>query len=346
MEREGSKARELHRDFIVVDAHSDLLSDDTIYERIWKGRKGTMEEDWVPVMRKGGIDIRVVVVIESRCRIPEFALRGGLDVVSAFKKEIDESPSITQITKFEDVEKAKKDGKIGFILGMEGAEPLVNDIELLRIFYILGLRMLTLTWASRNYVGDGTHFLPRKEGKVGGITDFGVAVIKEANNLGIVIDVSHLNDPGFWDVIEFTRAPIVASHSNCRALADHPRNLTDDQIKAIIDNGGVIGMNSMGAYVSKGTPDLDHFLDHIDHIVTLGGIEHVGLGFDFIEFYLKHLSDEQRAAKFPNVAPRSLSGDEEVPNVTEGLVKRGYSDHDIELILGKNFLRVFNEVWK
>jgi len=102
----------------------------------------------------------------------------------------------------------------------------------------------------------------------------------------------------------------------------------------------------MGAYVSKETPDLDHFLDHIDHIVTLGGIEHVGLGFDFIQFYLKHLSDEQRAAKFPNVAPRSLCGDEEVPNVTEGLVKRGYSDHDIELILGKNFLRVFNEVWK
>jgi len=343
---EQQRASELHRDLIVVDAHSDLLSDDTIYERI-KGRKGTVEEDWVPVMRKGGIDIRVVVIIESRCRIPEFALRGGLDVVSAFYKEIDESPSITRITKFEDVEKAKKYGKIGFILGMEGAEPLVNDIELLRIFYILGLRMLTLTWASRNYVGDGAHFLPRKEGKVGGITDFGATVIEEANNLGIVIDVSHLNDPGFWDVIELTKAPIVASHSNCRALRDHPRSLTDSQIKALINNGGVIGVNSAGIFLDEESPDIEHFLDHVDHIVSLGGIEHVGLGFDFCEYYLKHLSDEARAAKFPKSIPvRGLCGDEEVPNVTEGLVKRGYSDYDIELILGKNFLRVFNEVWK
>jgi len=343
-QRTAKDAKELHERSILVDAHSDMLCDVTPKRK--QGRKGVIEEDWVPVMRKGGIDIRVTVIYIESTHVPELALRDGVDIAAALHKEVDESPSITQITKFEDIEKANKDGKIGLILGMEGAEPLGNDIELLRIFYILGLRMLTLTHVLRNYVADGAHFFPRKEGKPGGITDFGVKVIEEANDLGIVIDVSHLNDPGFWDTMEFTRAPVVASHSNCRALQNHPRCLTDDQIKAVINNGGVIGMNSASIFVDDKNPDLEHLLNHLDHIVELGGIKNVGLGFDFCDYVLKYL-DAEALAKLPNVAPvKDLYGDEEVPNVTEALMKRGYSNEDIELILGKNFLRVFKEVWK
>lgn len=343
-QRTAKDAKELHQRCILVDAHSDMLCDVTPKRK--QGRKAVIEEEWVPVMRKAGIDIRVAVIFVDWSHVPELALRDGLDMAAALHKEVDESPGITQITKFEDIEKAKKDGKIGLILGMEGAEPLGNDIELLRIFHILGLRMLTLTHALRNYVADGVHFFPRTEGKPGGITDFGVKVIEECNSLGIVIDVSHLNEPGFWDAIEFTKYPLVASHSNCRALQDHPRCLTDDQIKAVMGNGGVIGMNSASIFVDDKNPDLEHLLNHLDHIVELGGIEHVGLGFDFCDYVLKYL-DAETLAKLPNVAPvKGLYGDEEVPNVTEALVKRGYSDQDIELILGKNFLRVFKEVWK
>jgi len=343
-QRTANRAKELHESSIVVDAHSDMLCD--VAPKRKQGRKGVIEEDWVPAMRKGRIDIRVAVIYIESTRVPEFALKDGLDIAAALHKEVDESPSISQITKFDDIAKANRDGKIGLILGMEGAEPLGNDIELLRIFYILGLRMLTLTHVLRNYVADGAHFFPRKEGKPGGVTDFGVQVIEECNNLGIVIDVSHLNDPGFWDVMEFTKAPVVASHSNCRALQNHPRCLTDDQIKAVINNGGVIGMNSASIFVDDKNPDLEHLVNHLDHIVQLGGIEHVGLGFDFCDYVLKYLDAEARA-KLPNVAPATgLYGDEEVPNFTEALVKRGYKDDDIELILGKNFLRVFKEVWK
>ena len=343
-QRTANRAKELHESSIVVDAHSDMLCD--VAPKRKQGRKGVIEEDWVPAMRKGRIDIRVAVIYIESTRVPEFALKDGLDIAAALHKEVDESPSISQITKFDDIARANRDGKIGLILGMEGAEPLGNDIELLRIFYILGLRMLTLTHVLRNYVADGAHFFPRKEGKPGGVTDFGVQVIEECNNLGIVIDVSHLNDPGFWDVIEFTKAPVVASHSNCRALQNHPRCLTDDQIKAVINNGGVIGMNSASIFVDDKNPDLEHLVNHLDHIVQLGGIEHVGLGFDFCDYVLKYLDAEARA-KLPNVAPATgLYGDEEVPNFTEALVKRGYKDDDIELILGKNFLRVFKEVWK
>ncbi len=343
-QRTETDVEEFHKRCILVDAHSDMLLD--VSPKRKEGRKGVIEEDWVPVMRKAGIDIRVAVIYIESNRVPEFALKDGLDIAAGFHKEVDESPSITQITKFEDIERAKGDGKIGLILGMEGAEPLGNDLELLRIFYILGLRMLTLTHVLRNYVGDGAHFFPQKEGTVGGITDFGVKVIEEANNLGIVIDVSHLNDPGFWDVMELAKTPVVASHSNCRALQNHPRCLTDDQIKAMMDTGGVIGMNSASIFVDDENPDLDHLLNHLDHIVKLGGIRNVGIGFDFCDYALKYLDAESRA-KLPNVAPvKDLYGDEEVPNFTRALVKRGYTDEEIELILGKNFLRIFKEVWK
>ncbi|GAH79167.1 unnamed protein product, partial [marine sediment metagenome] len=155
---------------------------------------------------------------------------------------------------------------------------------------------------------------------VGGITDFGVKVIEEANNLGIVVDVSHLNDPGFWDAMQFTKAPVVASHSNCRALQNHPRCLTDDQIKAVIDNGGVIGMNTASIFVDDENPDLERLLNHLDHIVELGGINNVGLGFDFFHYMLKYL-DAESLAKLPSCSLlKGLEGDEEVPNVTEALI--------------------------
>jgi len=348
MDQRNENAKELHNRCNVVDAHSDLLACDVLWQHRL-GRKGVMEKDWVPKMKKGGIDTRLTTIFHEPEYVPELALKNGLDMAVVWNEEFDESPSIARITKFEDIEKAKKDGKIGLILGMEGAEPLGNDINLLRVFYTLGLRLLTLTHALRNYVGDGAHFLPQKEGNVGGITDFGVKVIEECNSLGIVIDVSHLNDPGFWDVMKFSKAPVVASHSNCRALANHPRNLTDDQIKAIIDKDGVIGMNCYSAFVDDENIDLEHYLNHVDHIVKLGGIRNVGLGFDFTDYTFKYYmyTAEDVQEQLPNdAAVKGLAGDEEVPNVTEGLMKRGYSDEEIELILGKNFLRVFKEVWK
>ena len=348
MDQRNKGAKELHNRCNVVDAHSDLLACDVLWQHRL-GRKGVMEKDWVPKMQKGGIDTRVTVIFHEPEYVPELTLKSGLDMAVVWNEEFDESPSIARITKFEDIEKTKKDGKIGLILGMEGAEPLGNDINLLSVFYTLGLRLLTLTHELRNYVGDGAHFLPQKEGNIGGITDFGVKVIEKCNNLGVVIDVSHLNDPGFWDVIKFSKAPIVASHSNCRALTNHPRNLTDDQIKAIVDKDGVIGMNCYSVFVDDENIDLEHYLNHVDHIVELGGIRNVGLGFDFTDYAFKYYmyTAEDVQEQLPNdAALKGLAGDEEVPNVTEGLMKRGYSDEEIELILGKNFLRVFKEVWK
>ena len=342
---------EMHGGLLVLDAHSDMLND-ILLQRA-RGRKNVIDEDWLPYMKKGGIDARVVATFSGKMYLPELALRRGLDLVAALYEEIDESSSLMLCTSVGDIRKAKENEKIGFILGMEGVEPLGRDIQLLRIFYALGLRVLGLTHAARNYAGDGAFFFPPpKIGKIGGLSDFGIRLVEEASRLGIVIDVSHLNEPGFWDVMENTQAPVIASHSNCRALFDHPRNLEDEQIKAIAERGGVVGINSLAMFVNQRGEDatIYQLLDHLDYIVNVGGVESAGLGFDFCDYLSKYMSEDEKEdekARLGYTGPvQGLFGDKDVPRVTEELVKRGYKDEDIRLILGDNFLRVFEQVWK
>lgn len=343
---------EMHNQSLLVDAHSDLLLD--VLAKRAAGRKHVIDEDWLPGMREGGIDVKVAAMYLDLGYVPEMALRRALDLVAVLYEEIDESSSLMLCTTIDDVKRAKQDGKTGFILGLEGAEPLGRDIRLLRIFYVLGLRVLGLTHAHRNYAGDGAFFLPTKTGQVGGLSDFGVRLVEEANELGVVIDVSHLNIPGFWDVMENTKVPVIASHSNCRALFDHPRGLWDDQIKAIAENNGVIGINAAAVLVGEEeNRTFARLIDHLDHIVNVGGVNSAGLGFDFSDCVDKYLSEEDKARMIGPIdrsgggtALLGFSEDAEVTKVTEELVKRGYKDNDIELILGKNFLRVFEATWK
>lgn len=336
---------EMHDRFLVLDAHSDMLND--VLPKHVLGRRNVIDKDWLPGMKRGGIDTRVVAIYSDITYVPEMALRRALDLVSVLHEEINQSSSLALCITSDDIKQAKDNGKIGFILGMEGAEPLGRDIRLLRIFYIVGLRVLGLTHTLRNYAGDPAFISPTITGKTGGISDFGLELVQEANKLGIVIDVSHLNDPGFWDVIENTKAPIIASHSNCRSLFDHPRCLSDSQIKAIEKTNGVIGINA-AAILVNGREDatLSQLLDHLDHMVNVGGVKSVGLGFDFCDYLLEYSSEDERA-RLPYIGPvQGLSGDTDVPKIADCLCKRGYSEEDIELILGKNFLRVFEDVLK
>ncbi|WP_306298993.1 dipeptidase [Bacillus sp. OV166] len=178
--------------------------------------------------------------------LPEMGLRKALNQVSALYEEVQESPDKLMICKNrDDMILAQQSGKIGFLLSLEGAEPIGTDLSLLRVFYELGVRNLGLVWSRSNAVGYGSHFSPIDQGTKGGITHFGVKVIEEAEKLGMMIDVSHLNDEGFWDVIEMSKKPIIASHSNSRVLSNTMRNLTDEQMKAIASKGGVIGVNAV-----------------------------------------------------------------------------------------------------
>jgi len=216
-----------------------------------------------------------------------------------------------------------------------------NDLQLLRIFYELGVRGLGLVWSRRNYVGDGAFFKRVRDGRRGGLTPFGVDLIEKAEELGMVIDVSHLNDEGFWDVMEIAARPVVASHSNCRALAGTMRNLDDAQIAAIAENGGVIGMNSVNLFIRDNKPDvtMSDFIDHVDHVVKIAGAGHVGIGFDLCDSFINFLQVEKAIETHDVVKTHAGLGE-----FTAALISRGYEDDEIISILGGSFLRVFSEI--
>lgn len=334
----------IHKNSTIVDGHYDLLMDVTPQRET--GRRRVVETDHLPGFTEGRVNIVVSSIFVDSTFLPEMALRKAMDQVSSLYAEIDESPDKIMLCRnYDDITRAQKQRKIGIMLSFEGIEPLYNDLSLLRVFYELGVRMVGLVWSRRNFAGDGCHFSGVREGKKGGITDFGVQLIEEAERLGMFIDVTHLNDEGFWDVMEVAKKPIIASHSNCRSIVNSMRNLTDEQIKAIAQRGGVIGMNACNIFVADRDEDgdVEHLVDHVDHIVELVGPTHVGLGFDFAEKLIKLMSVEELAA-MPRKLFDVLKGHKSIRQFTKALIERGYKDAEIEMILGANFLRIYKEL--
>ena len=245
---------------------------------------------------------------------------------------------------YTDIVAAREQGQIGILLSFEGADPLQGDINLLRIFHELGVRGVGLTWSRRNAVADGAAFMVERGGQPGGLTAFGIDLMAAAEDLDMFIDVSHLNDAGFWDVMTHCRRPVIASHSNCRAIKATPRNLTDAQIEAIAEGGGVIGVNAVNAYIGDDKPGgkglgAEELVDHIDHIVALAGIRHVGLGFDFCDGLGNYLQMPAYLESYD-----VIKGHGDLEALIHALICRGYADADIKAILGHNFLRFFKNV--
>lgn len=327
---------------LILDAHFDLLMDVAIQRA--KGRKKVIETDYLPRFKQGGVNIIIAALFVDSGFVPHMALQKALEQVSSLYAEVQESPDTLMICKNSDeMIQAQQSGKIGFLLSLEGAEPIGKDLSLLRVFYELGVRNLGLVWSRRNEVGDGSQFSPIREGKKGGITPFGIEVIEEAERLGMTIDVTHLNDEGFWDVMEISKKPIIASHSNSRVLSGTMRNLTIDQMKAIASKGGVIGVNAVNLIVAMEDENshLEQFINHIDHLVEVVGIDHVGIGLDLCEEFFKYVSPDVL-----NSMPRKpfdvIKGHQSLPELIESLLNRGYKEEQMEKILGTNFLRIFN----
>lgn len=211
------------------------------------------------------------------------------------------------------------------LLAIEGGEVLEGKLSNLRILHRLGFRSITLTWNQRNRLADG---VGERESK-GGLTTFGKEVIREMNRLGMLIDVSHLNEAGFWDVLELSSQPFVASHSCCRVLCNHPRNLWDDQLKALQVNGGVMGINFYPGFLGRGKVTADRVIEHIEHAAEVAGVDSVGLGSDFDGI---------------NKTPLGLENAALMPVISEKLLSRGWKEADVNKILGGNFLRVLAQI--
>lgn len=236
-----------------------------------------------------------------------------------------------------DIERAKKEGKVAIILGSEGGKLMEGDLNLLRIFYRLGLRELQLTWAFENQLAGNN-----------GLTNFGKDAIREMNRLGVIIDVTHIPAKAFDDVLGLTKQPVIVSHCAARAVTT---DLSDKQIRAIAGVGGVLGVHFYSAYLRKCLQDgnfarrisISDLLDQIDYMVNLVGIDHVGLGVDlFLNTGVWADFQYAQGQKEIKWAIRDLS---EMPSVTRGLVARGYSDSEVQKILGLNFLRVCKRVF-
>ncbi|OZU88387.1 hypothetical protein CIL03_12120 [Virgibacillus indicus] len=335
---------EIHNESITIDAHFDLLYDVAAQRKL--GRKQVIETDHLPNFIKGGWNVIVSSIFLDDADLPEKALRGALNQISCLYREIEESSDKIMLCKTAvDISLAKKSGKIGIMLSFEGVEPLGTDISLLCVFYELGVRMIGLTWSRRNLAGDGCSFNFSEHQMTGGLSEFGLSVIKEAEKLGMIIDVTHINDEGFMDIISHSHQPVIASHSNARVVAKTPRNLTDEQLRKIAASGGVAGINAVSIIASeteKGATT-EKLVDHIEHMVSVVGVNHVGLGLDLCDLFNKYSSSDG-TDPLSNKTFDILADHGALDELTYALLHRGFGKEDVVKIYGGNMLRVYETV--
>ncbi|MBV9437935.1 MAG: dipeptidase, partial [Acidobacteria bacterium] len=304
--------------------------------------------------------------------------RRTLDLIDAVYQQAAKHPDKMMMAfSSTDIERAHRAHKLAALMGIEGGHSIENDIRLLRDYYRLGVRYMTLTWSNTTEWADSSGDVNDTSVEHhDGLTEFGKDVVYEMNRLGMIVDISHVSDKTFFDTLLASRAPVIASHSSSRVLTNHPRNMTDDMLRAVARGGGVVMVNYYSAFVDENwrqqydaqgkerdaalaataekfkdadpvtryheldktgkewaakipRPPFDDILEHIDHIAKVAGIDHVGLGSDF--------------DGTPSM-PEGLDSAADLPKITAGLLKRGYTADQIHKVLGLNFMRVFREV--
>jgi membrane dipeptidase len=325
----------------------------------------------IPRMKEGGLDAEFFAIyVAAKYAKEGGAARRALDMIDGVYEQARRHPeSLEMAFSSDDIRRIHKSGKIAALMGIEGGHAIEDSLSALREFYRLGVRYMTLTHTNTNNWADSSGDVSNPNVKHhNGLTDFGREVVREMNRLGMMVDISHVSDKTFWDAIETSQAPVIASHSSARALTDAPRNMTDDMLKAVAKKGGVVMVNFGKGFVNtkyvKPSPEaqakmdeirnqysgdqatmraklrelqgpppqvtLDMLIDHFDHIAKVAGVDHVGIGSDF--------------DGVGGQLPEGMEDVSKLPAITYELLKRGYSDVDVKKVLGENFLRTMAEV--
>ncbi|MEY2543529.1 MAG: rane dipeptidase [Verrucomicrobiota bacterium] len=327
----------------VIDMHFDLPMD--LYEK--RALPNVLATEFLPEFETGGMGIIGAAIYIEDKYLPERGLQVALDQIARLYTEAEQSKRCLVCRSNDDIARALGSKKIGFLITMEGVEPLGDDLDLLRAFYEIGVRAIGLTHARTNAAGHGGIFAASGSSPEG-LTPFGRDLVRECQKLGIIVDLAHINPAGFKEIVDLTTKPLIVSHTNSRKFYDVERNITDEQIKLIGERGGVMGVNSVLVSPDQKKSTLDCYVDHIEHIVDLVGIDCVGIGFDFFEFIYRQWPEEKKkwmAEKLttPHFIP-DLTNHSHARNLTRKLIERGFADGDIEKILRGNWLRIFKEL--
>jgi membrane dipeptidase len=327
----------------LIDMHFDLP-----LGLFWnRARRNVIATDFLPEFEAGNVGLLGVALYAEDKYLPDQALRVGLDQIALLYEEVESTPSLMLCKTFADIRRAQLEGRIGLLLTMEGAEPLGNDLSLLRIFYELGVRAISLTHARANAAAAGGIFAASGSPPQG-LTSFGRELVRECEQLGILIDVAHINPAGFEEICALTTKPLIVTHTNARYFYDIERNISDEQIEMIGACGGVIGINAILVSPKKEESTLDRYVDHLEYVANLIGMDGVGIGFDFCEFLWRQMPVAEREEletklTTPHFLP-DLSNHTHARNLTRKLIERGFSDEQIEKILRGNWLRVLRQM--
>ncbi|GAA3656913.1 membrane dipeptidase [Nonomuraea antimicrobica] len=336
----------LHRRAIVADTHNDLLM--AVSARPPRQWGTFFRERWLPQLLDGGVDLQVLPVFIDDQHLPEGALRQTLRMIECAHVLAEANADRVRIClDAGDIDRALDDGRIALVLALESMPGLDTNVELIPTMHRLGVRVASLAHFGRTPLADGSG----EDATGSGLTSHGVAALREMERLGIVFDVSHLGASGVAHVLELATRPVMATHSAARALRDHHRNLTDDQLRGVAATGGVICVNFFAPFLAERQADmtLDRLLDHIEHIVSVAGVDHVGLGPDFIREVMDDLTppcceDVHTRGVDPRQAVPGLEGPAGLPLVTEGLLARGLPEKHVMQIIGGNVHRFFGEL--
>jgi len=320
----------------ILDGHSDILTDVTI-KRL-SGETDVFRKYHAERLREGNIG-GLILVIWVDPRYSDNPARRLLDILGATFEELEDMKDYAGIVyRYGDMDEIQNSGRMPIVLGMEGLSGLGGNADLIKFLYKLGIRHASLTWNEENEFATGVSSSNTDRG----ITESGIKVLKIMEELGMIVDVSHANEKTFWDIYRHTEKPFIASHSNAYALCSVPRNLKDDQIKAIAERGGVIGINAWPAFVHKECPDLRNLSRHIDYIAELVGIDHVGFGFDFCDFLNEDVTAGFREGEA--AASKGIEDASKIPALIELLKAKGYTNEDIQKIAYGNMERIIKQL--
>lgn len=341
------RAMKLQRSSFVVDTHNDITSPitDEGFDLGARDTSGKIQTD-IPRMKEGGLNVEFFsIYVAAKYAKEGGSARRAMEMIDGVYEQVRRHPeSLEMASTVADIRRIRRAGKIASLMGIEGGHAIEDSLSALRLFHRLGIRYMTLTHTNTNNWADSAGGIGNPpELRHGGLSDFGKEVIREMNRLGMMVDISHVGDETFQDVIETTEAPVIASHSSCRALTNVPRNLTDDMLRALAKNGGVIMINFYNGFIntdyakpgdpaptkSAQTATMDMLMAHFEHAIKIAGIDHVGIGSDF--------------DGVDGLLPPGMEDVSKLPTITYELLKRGHSEAAVKKVLGENLLRVMVE---